>query len=270
MLNLTSREVRFKGLLTNGKAVERYEFAVLANSESLQPTEGYAIYARVKRPQRKSLTILEGYEPMTLQVPILFDTSTVADSKAVETDIQILEWMAGRGVKFKTQKEGGVGTPGEGNSPLIQVESFDSRGETPLVPLQFQTKSLYWVITGIEWNKTLGSGVMRDENGYRVRQAAVVTLTEYVAPAFDDGLNSAADRAKAREAVGSQINIVTVPVDGKWRTLSDIGAHYCHDNKVSRELAQANTGNRAIGSNVLKVLKAGTKVKVPRTLIRPI
>jgi hypothetical protein len=266
-LNLTSREIRFKGTLTNGKATEKNEFAVLAN-ESIEPTNGYAIYAKVKRPQRKSLTILEGYEPMEIEVPILFDTSIAADSKAVETDIQLLEWMAGRGIKFKTRKEGGVGTPGEGNSPLIRIESFDSRGnETPLVPIQYQTATLRWIVTGLAWDKTLGTGVMRDTAGYRTRQAVVVTLTEYVAPAFDDGLNSAADRQKAREAAGNKINVVHA--HGREDSIAAIAAYYCHDNKVTGQLLKANSGNRQIGSDPDKKLKTGTAVKVPRNLIRP-
>jgi len=270
-LSLASREIRFKGTLTNGKATERYEFAVLANSDSIASTEGYAIYARVKRPQRKSLTVLEGYEPMTITVPILFDTTIALDNKAVEEDIQKLEWMGGRGIKFKSRKEGGVGTPGEGDSPLVQIESFDSQGhETPLVPLQYQTASLRWVLTGIEWDKTLGTGVLRSTAGYRTRQAAVVTLTEYVAPAFDTGLNSAADRQKAREAAGNKINTVTVPVNGRAYRISEIATYYCHDNKVTGELLKANAGNRRIGSNPDKKLRDGTKVKVPRSLIRPV
>lgn len=68
--------VSFYGKLTNGKHHEEKSFSAIANSETIASTEGYAKYAHVPRPQRVALTVLEGYEPMTITVPILFDATT--------------------------------------------------------------------------------------------------------------------------------------------------------------------------------------------------
>jgi hypothetical protein len=285
MSGLTRRAIHFLGENTNlaGRG-EKNDFWALANNEAIEAIEGYAIYARVKRPQRKSITVLEGYEPMAITVPLLFDESTAEMRAAserwrghpgsIEEDMQALEWMAGRGVKFKTPQEGGVGTPGEGNSPLVQIHSVASDGkETLLVPYQYQTPTLKWVVsassgTGIEWDRTVGTGVLRDNEGSRVRQACVVTLTEFVQPAYDVGLNSAAARAKAREKAEHQYETVTVPVDGRYRSLGEIAAYYCKSATAISELVKANAGNRAIGSRPDKRLKRGTRVKVPQTAMQ--
>ena len=281
--NLTARSIHFVGKNVNEKGgKEEYEFRALVNNESVEATEGYAIYARVKRPQRKSITVLEGYEPMTITVPLLFDEST-ADTRiaserwregkrgTIEDDMQILEWMGGRGVKFKTPPEGGVGTPGEGNSPLVEITSLLADGsESLIIPTQYRTAELLWVVSassgsGIEWDKTPGTGVLRNASGRRVRQACVVTLTELVQPAYDRGLNSAAARAKARELAEHKFETVTVPVDGRYYSLGEIGAFYCNSPKAVNELIKANAGNRRIGSRPDKRLKRGTRIKVPAT-----
>lgn len=285
MNSLTRRAVHFLGENTNiaGRG-EKNDFWALANNEAIEAVEGYAVYSRVKRPQRKSITVLEGYEPMTITIPLLFDESTAETRAAsdrwrgekgtIENDIQVLEWMGGRGVKFKTPQEGGVGTPGEGSSPLVQIRSVTSDNkETLLVPHQYQTSTLHWVVSassgsGIEWDKTPGTGVLRNDEGVRIRQACVVTLTEFVQPAYDLGLNSAAARAKAREKAEHHYETVTVPVDGRYRSLGEIAAYYCASKSALNELIKANTGNRAIGSRPDKRLKRGTRIKIPQTAMQ--
>ena len=86
--------ISFYGKLTNGKHHEEKTFRGIANSESIVATEGYAKYAHVPRPQRVAVTVIEGYEPMTITVPLLLDKTTGGD---VESDIQALEWMGGQG-----------------------------------------------------------------------------------------------------------------------------------------------------------------------------
>lgn len=284
MSGLTRRSVRFVGVNTNAKGNrETNHFRALANNDSIEAIEGYAIYARVKRPQRKSMTVLEGYEPMTIVVPLVFDESTaelVAETArwrgskgTIEEDIQALEWMGGRGIRFKTPQEGGVATPGEGNSPLVTITSTDSDGtEKYLVPEQFQTKTLKWIVSapsgsGIEWDKTVGSGVLRNDDGERIRQACTVTLTEYVQPVFDEGANSAAARSKARQKAEHEFSTVTIPVDGRYYSLGEIAAFYCASKSARSELVKGNESNRAIGSNPAKRLKRGTRVKIPQTAL---
>ena len=97
---------------------------VLAGDGAPTPSGGYAKWAHIPRPQRTAITVFEGYEPMTLSVPVLFDAVRQNGVREdVENQIQWLEWMAGRGIKhhepFKV---------GEGRPPLLQIYAANGSG----------------------------------------------------------------------------------------------------------------------------------------------
>lgn len=154
----------------------------------------------------------------------------------------------------------------------MRLQSIDDAGkETFLVPQQYQTKDLRWVLTGLEWDRSPSSGVLRERGrAKRIRQAVVVTLTQFVSPKFANGTNSPAAKSKEKQALGNQYTTVTVPGrTGKETSIESIAAFFCKDTKVVHELIKANSGNRKIGSNPAKRLKTGTKVKVPLIAIDP-
>jgi hypothetical protein len=152
---------------------QKFSIEVLADEAAPTPSAGYAKWAHIPRPQRKALTVLEGYEPMTLTVPVLFDAVRENGfQEDVEDQIQWLEWMGGRGIKFVKSTEDGVGKP-----PLVEVYSAKgSERETPLVPKPFQTPNIKWFVDDL----TFDEHPLRKSGGARIRQAVVVKLVEYV------------------------------------------------------------------------------------------
>ncbi len=152
---------------------DKQSIEVLADEAAPTPSTGYAKWAHIQRPQRKALTILEGYEPMTLTVPILFDAvRTNGLQEDCENEIQWLEWMGGRGIKYRKPYEAGVGKP-----PLIQVYAAEGNNrERPLIPKPFQTPNVKWFVDDIVFDEH----PLRSPGGARIRQAAVVKLVEHV------------------------------------------------------------------------------------------
>jgi hypothetical protein len=253
-----SQYIRFFGSLTNGKSPpEEKAFEVLAGEGGATATDGYAKWARVPRPQRVAMTVLEGYEPMTMTVPVIFDAVVASRRREdIELNIQKLEWMGGRGVLFQ-----GVGKPGQGDSPLVQIETTDSTGRgTPLVPLQFQTADLRWVVTGIAFDESPD----RNHSGHRIRQKVTVTLTEHVSSP-GTSFDSSTTRRRAREAVAGQYR--TFVTTDAVNTIERVAVRFAHNLSATREISRANSGNRKIGSNPEKPLPRGTHVKVPLSAI---
>lgn len=112
---------------------------------------GYGGWDEVARPRRTTVTTWTGQPARRMSVGILIDNFVAG--RSVETEIRRLERMA-------------LPRPG-GQPPVVQV---DAKGGH----LPYQGRA--WVIDGIEW----GDASM-NQNGNRVRQAATVTLLEYVA-----------------------------------------------------------------------------------------
>jgi hypothetical protein len=252
--------IGFKGFLTNGKEPpEENLFEVLAGEGGPTPTDGYAKWAHVPRPQRVAMTVLEGYEPMTMTVPILFDAVVATRRREdIELNIQKLEWMAGRGILFR----GKPGHPGQGDSPLVRVFTTDGAGRpTPLVPKQFQTKDLLWIVTGLAFDETPD----RNKAGHRIRQKVTVTLTQYEGSP-GTSFDSASTRRRARELAAGKFKVFKTTT--AINTIQLVASRYAHNTSAAREIIQANRGNRKIGNNPEKHLHVGTHVKVPLGVIQ--
>ncbi len=240
---------------------EVVELEVLAGEAAPTPSAGYAKWMHIPRPQRKALTILEGYEPFTLTVPVLFNAMLAGEGKQhsgedVEDKIQWLEWMGGRGIKATGEKatafHAGVGKP-----PLLQVYSAggaSSEREFPLIPAPFQTQNIKWFIDDITWDEH----PLRSAGGARIRQSAVVRLVEYVIdPA---GRKTPAKASYKVFRITPSLNTVEKLVK-HW-----MAPKLLHEGKLREavsETLKANVANKTIGSHPQKVLKNGTHVRIP-------
>ena len=194
----TQQVFSFFGSLTNVAEVATFQFFVLAGAGAPTITAGFVKLNIIDRPQRKGFTVPAGYDPITMDVPVQFEALVAqpvgkfAITSSVEYDIQQLEWMAGRGKLFATQPDKGVGAPATGDPPIVLVASFDSQGnETNLIPPNLH--GVEWLVSSINYD----TNPYRSINGDRVRQAATITLTEFIASAGTT-LDSPTTRAKAR------------------------------------------------------------------------
>ncbi len=222
---------------------------VLAGEAGATPSAGYAKWARVPRPQRKALTIHEGYEPMALTVPVRFDAvRNNGVREDVEDQIQWLEWMGGRGIKPGAQ---GVGQP-----PLVVV--YAAKGaerEVPLIPKPFQTANIKWFVDDLIFD----ANPLRSAGGARIRQDCEVRLVEHVVdPVIPGGPTSTAYK--------------TFKTTGSLNTLKKLVAHYLHGSRsrlaeAVRETVKANAFNRKIGTNPEKHLAVGTHIRIPEKFL---
>lgn len=227
---------------------------VLAGEGAPTITGGYAKWAKIPRPQRVALTVFEGYEPRTVTVPVLFDAvRNNGVQENVEDQIQWLEWMAGRGPKHHEGFTVGVGKP----VLLVVFTAAGKRGSrTPLVSIPIQNaesgrtqKSAKWFIENIAWDEH----PLRSDGGARIRQAATVTLVEFV----EDPVGS------HQKKEGHTVKHTTKSLN----TLKKLVLHYARGTKAQREEAwkvtlKENSHNKAIGTHAEKPLKVGTPIRI--------
>lgn len=256
--------ITFAGSLTDAAGQSSaHSFVVLAGDGAPTVTGGFAKWQVVDRPQIVGTTVLQGYDPITLVVPILFDEvayPSVNQGRALEDDIQILEWMGGRGQLYSNSPF----SPAFGDSPLITLVTADSSGTpTPLVPASYQ--ALVWVITGIDYDPN----PLRARNGHRIRQAVTVTLTQHVSGPFDTAADSPATRAASR--AGNANKTFTVTVKAGLRTYQQIATRSAHNTAAAARIRDANANTKGISSvrSVNADLPLGAKVKVPVTVRKP-
>jgi alkylated DNA nucleotide flippase Atl1 len=162
---------------------------VLAGDEPPKPTDGYAKFSVVDRPERVGLTRFDGYNPFLLTVPIQFENFVGGEGVDIESAIERLERMAGRG---------DLKGLNEGPPPIIRISSTDSQGKiVPLVSDQFQwtpeSNAPLWRISDIEWD----DGALRNMAGNRIRQKATVTLQQHTRIKLQQ--RSASKRAKSKK-----------------------------------------------------------------------
>lgn len=235
---------------------ETQELEVLADEEAPTPTGGWVKIAKLTRPQRVSITTTEGYDPIELTVPLLFDAvMPTVDREDIEYALQKLEWMAGRGVLFK----GKPGHPALGDPPLVQVWSEDGHGNSiPLIPKAFQTPSIRWKVTDLAFDKS----PLRAASGHRTRQAVVVTLTQDESSPTS---TSSVERAALRGTLKGKF--LTQKIGAGPKTISELAAFLVkapsERSALTAAIIKANASNRAIGTNPEKRLPVGTEVKVP-------
>lgn len=115
--------------------------------------DAFTAFETITRPQRVGLINFAGYTPLTLEIPVLFDNLNT--NKTIEPQLKSLSSMAR--------------VAGE-SPPVVKVSAPNVTGQ--LVPYS-GTK---WVINAIAWGDAV-----RNSTGNRVRQAATVTLLQYIA-----------------------------------------------------------------------------------------
>lgn len=170
-------------------------FSVLAGDQPPRVTGGYSKIDVVDRTERAGLSIFKGYDPITIEIPVRFESEDRrgswhgADGSEVERQITLLEKMAGRG----NFAGAAVGAPA-----IVEISSTAGNDVIPLIPLNYQRSQanpsapFYW-ISGIDWD----ADAQRNDHGERIRQLATITVMSYVAP--DSIQESAALRAKAKK-----------------------------------------------------------------------
>lgn len=255
-----AQKIRFTGSLTDGKQIATKTFVVLAGDGPPTVTGGWAKWATIDRPQRVGLTVLQGYDPMSMTVPILFDSVTTGGD-SLEDDIATLEWMAGRGRLY----DGSPFSPAFGENPLVTITTTDPAGNsTPLVPESYQGDAINWLVTDIAHGDAY-----RDRHGQRVRQATTVTLTQFVGNPFSTGNDSPTKREQARKGLAGKT--VTFSVTKAVDTFRKIAAHYGNPADA-RAIQKANKANkdRRIRSvrSVDHPLPLQAKVLVPASIAK--
>jgi len=231
-------------------------FSVLAGEGAPTPVGGWAKIATIDRPGRVGYTVPTGYDPIVMKVPILFEAvMKTRDRPDIENDVLKLEWMAGR-------EPNPPGGEVKGPPPYVEVFTLDSNGTSiPLVPKQFQSepgRSRQWWISDIQFDETT-AGCKRDSGGARIRQAAVVILTEIVSTT-----GAIAQNRKAREAVKGKFE--TVRSDTSANTIKRVAAR----EGIPSAWKAILEANRKLGASAEKPLKVGTAIKIPLTAFRQV
>jgi hypothetical protein len=168
------KKVRIPGTLKQGPEVNVY-------CDGVPPvvTDGYATFDVVDIPGRVGISRHDGYDPITLPVAVMWEAFLSGNADAVEASIDLIEQMAGMGPGSGLGAR--VGAP-----PVIRVLVTDNYGNVvPLIPRRYQwrkggTTGLYR-ISDIAWDDSdpTSGGPIRNSSGKRLRQKAVITLTEY-------------------------------------------------------------------------------------------
>lgn len=241
------------GFFGHTLAGEFKTFTVLAGEGAPMVTEGWPKIAKVPRFQRVAITVPEGYEPIVMTVPVLFDAVALTKERPdIEADVRSLEWMAGRTPNPK-------GTEIQGEPPFVMIFSTDNSGNlTNLVPKPYQTvpgRSQQWYITNIAFD----SNPLRDTGGDRIRQAATVTLTEVVSTPSALARNRA-----SREAVkGKNIKVLS---DSAADTIKKVATR----EGIPGSWQAILKANRNLGTSAEKVLPKNTVVRIPLTAFRQV
>ena len=164
--------IRLPGTLQAGEVL-----SVHAGDNPPTIKTGYAKYDVVDVPGRTGISRFLGYDPIAIDIPIQFENYTGNNGTVIEQNIQTLERFAGRG-----------DYPGAAFGPpaVIRISVTDSQGNiVPLLPPNYQwsaknTSAPLFRISAISWD----AGALRTRDGYRIRQTATVTVTQYTPLVF--------------------------------------------------------------------------------------
>ena len=152
-------------------------FSVNAGDNPPKLTAGYAKYDTVDVPGRTGISRFLGYDPIAIDIPIQFENYGAQEGATIESNIRVLERMAGRG----DYPGAAIGAPA-----VISISATDAVGNPlPLLPPPYQwtpnhQNAPLWRISNIVWD----DGALRNDNGYRVRQTGTVTVTQYTPVQF--------------------------------------------------------------------------------------
>ncbi len=235
-------------------------------SEGVTTTDGWGKWSKVARRQRTAITVLEGYEPYTITVPLLLDAGFLG-IEDVEQEVKKLEWMGGRATMF----QGKPGHPGQGETPLIELTS-----ESRLVPYWCQSTrgsegSVLYVVEKIEYNILgrewitpirLPSG---PRVGARTRQACTLTLLQYVGSSAAT-LDSAANRVAVLKEQQNTYGKTFIVEDGH-NTFMKIAAYLnsTDASNIPTAAQEIQKANSKLGASVYKQLNRGAKVRIPES-----
>ena len=130
------------------------------------------------------------YRARDMEIPIRFEQVRGRDGAGVEDRIALLERMAGRG-NFKGASAGAAA--------ILRISTTDNTGRIlPLVPPNYQWSpqnpaAPQWRISNIEWDEN----PLRDDDGNRLRQLAVVTVQQHTHLSLE--VRSVSQRKKSRK-----------------------------------------------------------------------
>ena len=266
----------FDGRLTNGNG---YTFRVLAGYAAPKITAGLGSKVNIiDRPLELGFTVPVGYDPFAMDVPIQFEAVTdaytgfSAITDDLEYDIQKLDWMAGRGRLYGDTQGRSTAGPAAGTPPLVTVASLDGSGNpTNLIPTTLHLVD--WLVTNVAYDDTLpiqsgggtqaSGGVIRDASGNRVRQAAVVSLTQFIAAPGSD--SSPASRQTAR---GQADGFTTFDSRQGLDTIYKIVMYVTGGSATHQDIQTVLAFNRdrLKVTSATKVLKPDTTVRIPKSV----
>lgn len=216
-----------------------YEVTCLLGDGAGNPTGGFGGWEKVIRDRRVSFTEWQGRDPLEIPIPILFENWAVGTS--LESDIKVLEKMAG------------LGNAGGGEPPLM---TFNSGG---VISHDYHDAPAHdWVISGLEFGDCV-----KNDFGNRVRQVCVVTVTQFIDDDVLSRLSPAAKRRsknkgkikKGTERTGSVTKSYVVKFNGQ--SLIKIAKETLGDSKRWHEIAKLN------GMSDPKATKKGQRLRLP-------
>jgi hypothetical protein len=165
-------------------------FNVLAGDQPPRIVGGYAKLGILDRPELVGITTFEGYDPITMEVPIRFLGNPGGDGSNVERDIAFLERLAGRG---------DFAGAGQGPPPVIRLSTTGPRGGVvPLIPDNYQWSKQnptapLWRVSEIEWD----AEPRRLDNGNRIDQLATVLVQQHTR--INLAVRSVSSRSKTKK-----------------------------------------------------------------------
>jgi hypothetical protein len=217
--------------------------SVLADLNTGRPTltGGGAKWNTIERPQRASLTVFAGYDPLQISIPVLFDNFIAGDTIQDDVDMLWLMWGRGPGAANASKHKAApvLGVTGDLMPPITQASSTN-----PGPP--------NWVITQIDED---GASAVLNKAQHLVRLAVVVSLQEYVSSSALDSL------AGTKKPSGTKTNVYP-----KGSTMRKVATLQQTTVKILRDLN--NYGhNHALDKYLRDPSKKFAKhvsVKVPR------
>jgi hypothetical protein len=170
----------FDYILTSSQG---HEARTLKTSDPVTPKVGYGGHPVGERPRRKSLTVYQGRQPFTLEVPMLL----WRDGASVERDRMAIDEMATSEGNLRTQAP-----------PVVQIKA----SYTLPIPEPLGTEhTARWWIEDLVW----GDEIRRQphEGGYLTRKEVVLTLLEWSArePVLEGGFGTGTYRVKRGDTI---------------------------------------------------------------------
>jgi hypothetical protein len=234
-------------------------------------TGGFPIINVIQRPRALSQTVPTGYDPVTLDIPVLFDCwaspTRYADALQIEEDIGKLEWMYGRGPGGSVPSNANDGRP---ILPTVQIETVNSAGiSIPLLSSNYQPQSpadpgaIKYQVTTIAWDPNPLRVPDNEQNGgCRMRQAATISLQEIVSGPH-------VTTPGTQIMTGKTTSYVTKTGDTFLRIAQGIGGVDPHRaSAVAQSILKNNVGVQHVVRSISTPQRAGITIKITAANIR--